>query len=286
MGSLSAKKIRHALMLLALAELPILLQVFHLDRSYLFFAFSLAWATALYSFIEPPRRAFWLGLVVYVLTAFISVPLLLAWLGPEVDPSLDGGATPAHHQLLGFVDFVFGVGAREELCKSAALAALLGVGRALGFRFTRREGLVLGAMSGLAFAAAENLEAVRNMSHLEEVTLAHGLPANATVALALGRLALTPLAHACWSAILGYACAGPPLSSLRRLGAIAASLLLAVFLHGLYDQSAALGNRVGVGLLLALSFAMTLFLVDRTGLDAVPASSTAGSEDAPKPGMA
>ncbi len=273
MGSLSPRKLRHALLLLALAESPIVLQILHRDRSDLFFAFSLAWATALYSFIEPPRRAFWLGLVVYVLTAFLSVPLLLAWLGPEVDPTVDAGATEASHALMGFV---FGVGVREELCKAAALAALLGVGRAVGQRFSRREGLVFGAMSGLAFAAVENLEAVRHLSHLAEVTRAHGLPEDATVALALGRLALTPLAHACWAAIFGYACTGPALGLPRRLGGLGLALFAAAFLHGLYDLSASIGNKVGVGLLLALSFVATLFLVDRSS----------ATEDAPRPAMA
>jgi RsiW-degrading membrane proteinase PrsW (M82 family) len=168
-GTLSRKKLRHALMILGIAESPIILQLLHLDRSYLFFAFSLAWAVALYAFIDPPRRALWLGLAVYVLTAAISVPLLLAWLGPEQDPGLTNGTAALTRQLIGFV---FGVGVREELCKTAALFLLLGVGRLSGLRFSGREGLVLGAMSGLAFAAAENLQAVLNMSHLEEVTLA------------------------------------------------------------------------------------------------------------------
>jgi protease PrsW len=260
-GSLSPAKLRHALMLLALAESPILLQLLHLDRSYLFFAFSLAWATALYTFIEPPRRALWLGLLVYVATASISVPLLLAWLGPERDPALGQGTAAVTHQLIGFV---FGVGVREELCKTAALFLLLALGRLAGLRFTSREGMVFGAMSGLAFAAAENLQAVRSASHMEEVLLAHGLPANATIALALGRLALTPLAHACWSSAVGFACTVPVASLARRATAITAALLGAVFLHGLYDESAALGNRVGVGVLLALSFATTLVLASRS----------------------
>jgi len=272
-GSLSPRKLRHALMLLGIAESPIALQLLHLDRTYLFFAFSLAWATALFAFIEPPRRAFWLGLVVYVLTAAISVPLLLAWLGPEQDPSLADGTAAATHQL---ISFVFGVGVREELCKTASLFLLLGLGRLAGLRFTSREGLVFGAMSGLAFAAAENLQAVAHLSHLEEVTLAHGLPANATVALALGRLALTPLAHACWSSAVGYACTVPVASISRRLGTIAAALFCVAFLHGLYDQSAALGNRVGVGLLLAVSFSLTLALYSRPEAAA----------DAPRPAIA
>lgn len=264
MGTLTPRKLRHAVLLLGLAESPILLQTLGLDRSYLFFVFSLAWAMALYTFIEPPRRALLIGLGVYVLTAAIAVPLLLAWLGPA------SSSGPQTHQLMGFV---FEVGVREELSKAAALGLLLVVGRLAGLRFSSREGMLYGAMSGLAFAAAENLQAIRGLSHMEEVTLAHGLPANPTVAVALARLALTPLAHACWSGVVGYACTVPLRSGRDRLPAIAAALLTVSGLHGLYDESAALGNRVGVGFLLALSFALTLFLIARpTG-------------DAPKPAM-
>jgi RsiW-degrading membrane proteinase PrsW (M82 family) len=250
------------LAILGLAESPILLQVLGLDRSYLFFVFSFAWATALYTFIEPPRRAFWLGLVVFIVTASLSVPLLLAWLGPEQDVPTTG---PMTEQIFGFV---FRVGVREELCKTASLLLLFAAGRAAHLRFTSREGLVFGAMSGLAFAAAENLQAVRQLSHLEEVSLAHGLPANPTVAVALARLALTPLAHACWTAIVGYALTMPIRSGAQRVAALVGAFVLVAFLHGLYDESAALGNRVGVGLLLGVSFTITLFVVARPVEDA------------------
>ena len=257
MGILPAKKLRHALLLLALAESPIVLQMLRLDRSYLFFVFSLAWAMALYAFLEPPKRAAWLGLMVYVLTAVIAVPLLLAWLGPTQEI---GQGEPAAHQLW---SFIFGVGAREELSKAAALFLLLVVGRLSRLRFSSREGMLYGAMSGLAFAAAENLEALRRLSHPEEVTQAHGMPTNATVAVALSRLALTPLAHACWSATVGYACTVPLRSGRWRLPAVSLALVTVIVLHGLYDEAASIGNRLGVGVLLALSFSLTLALLAR-----------------------
>jgi RsiW-degrading membrane proteinase PrsW (M82 family) len=212
---------------------------------------------ALYTFLEPPRRAVWLGLAVYVLTAVIAVPLLLAWLGPEPEV---GQSDPAAHRLWGFI---FGVGVREELCKAATLVLLLIVGRVAHLHFSAREGALYGAMSGLAFAAAENLEALRRLSPLEEITQAHGMPANATVAVALSRLALTPLAHACWSATVGYACTMPLTSERLRLPVVGLALMAVVVLHGLYDESADIGNRLGVGILLALSFSLTLALVAR-----------------------
>jgi hypothetical protein len=36
-----------------------------------------------------------------------------------------------------------------------------------------------------------------------------------------------------------------------------------IVLHGLYDEAASIGNRLGVGVLLALSFSLTLALLAR-----------------------
>jgi RsiW-degrading membrane proteinase PrsW (M82 family) len=268
----TGRKLRHALFILLLAESPILLQLLHLDRTYLYLVFSLAWALALYSFVEPPRRAFLVGLAVYVATALLSLPLLLYWLqlGPEVEP----GVEPSGHALW---EFVFGVGVREELCKAVGLSLVLMGARALGMRFSAREGLVYGAVSGLAFAAVENLRAVQGLSHLDEVERAHGIGTSATIAAALTRLVLTPLAHACWGALLGYALTVPVKNSFARPLWIVGSLFVAATLHGLYDDAASFGNSLGVGILLALSFALTLALLSRSSEPAAePRASAAG----------
>jgi RsiW-degrading membrane proteinase PrsW (M82 family) len=253
---LTGKKLRHALIILALAESPIILQLLHLDRTYLYLVFSLAWALALYTFVEPPRRALLIGLLVYVATALLSLPLLLYWLqlGPDVEP----GVEPTGHALW---EFIFGVGVREELCKAVGLSLVLIGARALGARFSAREGLVYGAASGLAFAAVENLRAVQGLSHLDEVERAHGIATSATIAAALTRLVLTPLAHACWGALLGFALTVPVRNNYLRSLLVIASLLAAASLHGLYDSAATFGNSFGVGALLAASFGLALLLL-------------------------
>ncbi len=259
MHFLTGKKLRHALFILALAESPIVLQLLHLDRTYLYVVFSFAWALALYTFVEPPRRAMLIGLLVYVSTALLSLPLLLYWLqlGADAEP----GVEPTGHALW---EFIFGVGVREELCKAVGLSLVLVVARGLGLRFSAREGLVYGATSGLAFAAVENLRAVQGLSHLEEVERAHGIATSATISAALTRLVLTPLAHACWGALLGYALTVPVRSRFARPILVLASLLAAATLHGLYDDAATFGNSLGVGALLAASFGITLLLLARS----------------------
>jgi len=251
-------------LLLALAEAPVVLQLFAFDRSYLFFAFGLAWAIALYGLIEPPPHALPIGLLVFTATALLSVPLLVVWL--QLSPG-EGAST-----LTGpLVAETFFVGVREELCKAVALLGVLWIGEALGRRFSPREGLFYGAMSGLAFAAVENLHALRHLSHLDPVALVHGTGVNVSVSAALSRLVLTPLAHACWAAVVGFAATAPGRTRWQRLALSGAALLATASLHGLYDTCATLANTVGVGVLLAFSFGLLLFLISRAGTAPAPA---------------
>ncbi len=259
MWGLPRSKVQRALFVLALAEAPVALQILDLDRSYLFFAFGLAWAAAFYNLVEPKPRALPVGLLVYAATAFTAIPLLLAWLN----------LVPPTHQLPHTVgwQFVrsFGIGVREELCKATTVVAAVWIGSRLATPFSSREGMVYGAMSGLAFASVENLEAFSHLHRVEELTIAHGLdPAAWTIAATLGRLVLTPLVHACWAATVGFALTAPGRTARSRAALGVGALALVAVLHGLYDACAALGNHEGVGALLALSFGIVLFLVSRT----------------------
>ncbi len=260
MWGLERTKIERALLILALAESPVVLQLLDLDRSYLFFAFGLAWAVALYGLIDPKPRAIPIGLGVYVATAVTALPLLVLWMNavPGFGHLLPEGLG---RQFLGS----FGVGLREEVSKSTALVAILWIGLHLTPPFSSREGMIYGAMSGLAFSAVENLETFHKMGHLEQLTAAHGIDATMawTVAAALSRLVLTPLAHACWSATVGFGFTAPGRSQAKRLALGAGAFALVSAIHGLYDTCATLGNRLGVGALLALSFVLLLFLVSR-----------------------
>ncbi len=277
MESLPRNRLLAALFVLALAETPILLQLLDLDRRYLFFAFGLAWAVAFYDLVQPGRRAVWMGLVVYGLTAVTAVPLLLLWLNfrPHVlhQPFGHDLSEPLERTLVG----LFGVGVREEICKAVTLAGALALGSRLRPRITTREGIVCGAMSGLAFAAVENLETFHSLCHVEAVTLAHGLDARIawTVAAALSRLVSTPLAHACWSGVVGWALTAQGCGLARRLVNAAGAILTCAAIHGLYDGCAAVGNHLGLGVLLAASFGLLLFLATRPEVAAPPAPASA-----------
>jgi RsiW-degrading membrane proteinase PrsW (M82 family) len=121
----------------------------------------------------------------------------------------------------------------------------------------------------------ENPHAVQGLSHLDEVERAHGISASPTIAAALTRLVLTPLAHACWGALLGYALTTPVPNRWLRSLLVLASLLLASTLHGLYDDAASFANPLGVGALLATSFGITLLLLAHSDGERAPAEQMA-----------
>jgi RsiW-degrading membrane proteinase PrsW (M82 family) len=257
MWGLSREKRLRAALILALAEAPVALQLLDLDRSYLFFAFGLAWAMALYGLVQPESRAVPLGLLVYAVTAVAAIPLLVGLMThlPPLGLDAQGLARTFLHSL--------GIGLREELCKAATLLPILAVGRRLRPPFSRREGIIYGVMAGLSFSAIENLETFHRAGKLDELAAAHGLDVTLawTVAAALTRLVLTPLAHACWSGAVGFAFNAPRSGASRRLAAAAAAILAVSAVHGLYDACATLGNRLGVAALLAFSFGGLLLLV-------------------------
>jgi len=86
---------------------------------------------------------------------------------------------------------------------------------------------------------------------------------------------LTPLAHACWGALLGYALTARVSRPWIRSLLVLASLLVASTLHGLYDDAATFANSVGVGSLLAVSFAITLLLLAHSDEARAPAGRMA-----------
>ena len=134
-----------------------------------------------------------------------------------------------------------GVGLIEEAAK---LTALWLVAWRLP-RYTMREGIILGAVVGLGFAALENAGYAFNAMFTVE-----GLSLRSLVATEVLRGVLTPVGHGVWTAILGgvlfraAAARGRP----QVTGAVVGWYLVVALLHGLWD--AARGIAVWLTLLL------------------------------------
>jgi RsiW-degrading membrane proteinase PrsW (M82 family) len=123
-----------------------------------------------------------------------------------------------------------GVGLIEEAAK---LAALWLIAWRLP-RYTMRDGIILGAIVGLGFAALENAGYAFNAMFTVE-----GLSLRNLVETEVLRGVLTPLGHGVWTAILGGALfrAAAPAGPLRLTGAVVGWYLLVALLHGLWDAS-------------------------------------------------
>jgi RsiW-degrading membrane proteinase PrsW (M82 family) len=134
-----------------------------------------------------------------------------------------------------------GVGLIEEAVK---LAALWVVAWHLP-RYTMRDGIVLGAVVGLGFAALENAGYAFNAMFTLE-----GLSLRNLVETEILRGVLTPVGHGLWTAILGGAlfAAAATRGRLRITGAVVGWYLVVALLHGLWD--AARGIAVWLTLLL------------------------------------
>jgi len=123
-----------------------------------------------------------------------------------------------------------GVGLIEEAAK---LAALWLIAWRLP-RYTMRDGIILGAIVGLGFAALENAGYAFNAMFTVE-----GLSLRNLVETEVLRGVLTPVGHGVWTAILGGVLfrAAAPAGPLRLTGAVVGWYLLVALLHGLWDAS-------------------------------------------------
>ena len=123
-----------------------------------------------------------------------------------------------------------GVGLIEEAAK---LAALWLIAWRLP-RYTMRDGILLGGIVGLGFAALENAGYAFNAMFTVE-----GLSLLNLVQTEVLRGVLTPLGHGVWTAILGGALfrAAAPAGPLRVTGGLVGWYLLVALLHGLWDAS-------------------------------------------------
>ncbi len=220
-------------LLYSLAAMPVALQWMEIGAQGMFFYFSFFWAVVFHRLVAPERRTARLAVSVYLLTAFAVMPVLLVWLRvpPDLTTPLIADGAPVGARLVGFV----GVGVREEVAKALPVAALLWMARRGGRRFSLRQGLFLGAVSGLAFAAVENLEYLRQFDELDAVRQAMGFHSRLTFEGGVSRLLLTPFMHGAWSGVAGYFLAWSELDTARRRALVLAGFALAALLHAVYN---------------------------------------------------
>jgi RsiW-degrading membrane proteinase PrsW (M82 family) len=194
---------------------------------------ALLWAMFVYRLFAGRDLGFRWAIGTVFATCFVMVPLLKVYL--SVPPDVTGWLVT--RRFIGFqlAGYVLGVGVREELTKALPLLVLAA--------FTQRmknplSGLVLGFMSGIGFAVAENvLYVYKTVSHALSITQETGHLASLVVPVYNNviRMAMGPFVHGCLSGIFGYFIALGSVDPRRRFFLLVAGLAVSASLHGLYD---------------------------------------------------
>ena len=222
------------------------------------------WSLLLYRLFADRDLSFQLAFGTVLFTCFIGLPILELWLFTPID--ITGWLITRNFLAFRLSGYVFGVGVREELTKAIPLILL-----ALFTTKMRKpiNGLLLGMMSGIGFAGAENVYYVfrtleESLRAMKETGMAGYLvmPVYNNVV----RMAMTPFLHACFSAIFGYFIALGISQRRHRFVFFVLGLSLSSLLHGLYDTFVGESPLLGVVIQCGAFFLVMTYILKARGL--------------------
>lgn len=248
--------------------------------------FAVIWGCLFFFMLMPDKELRNTGLLYALFTCFIGIPVLLIWHRFPVLQALTAGLEqPASHPESRLLAWILGVGLVEEVCKAMPLLIF-----ALSPKIIRslRDGVWLGALSGLGFALAEGVSysyqywSATALLHLQafgealehaqdwlgrvrtdqlEAQLETIVPELMSVSahfmtIQIVRWITLSMLHAAWAGLVGYCIAYAYLKS--QWGFFAGGLAVAAILHGVYNfySDSMVGVFVG-----AVSVAAFLFLL-------------------------
>lgn len=197
--------------------------------------FALLWFVVLYGLIRPERLNWWILLRVVLMTAIVGTALAIF---------LESHMAPDDSNL---VKMVVGVGFPEELAKSLAVYLFLFRSRST---FSTRSYVFVGAVSGLAFGAAEAVSYTQKYAELSGY-----LSASSYTALITWRLLTDSLLHALMAAICAYFIGLAARYPASRWPLMISGLALAAILHGAYDSLSSGWPGTAVAALIVFIFA-------------------------------
>ena len=189
--------------------------------------FCLFWALYFHSIIQPTKKVWKQGIGYAVFTAAIGIPVLLSIQSFPVISDLYGNLSSRNlfSQLTGFV---FGVGILEETTKALPLIIF-------GLRKNKingvRDGMFLGFLSGLGFAASEGVtytvRATADAVNYGSVT--------DQVLTFMDRVMSGPLQHSAWAGVTGWFIAVAAQRKGKRWPIVVVGISFMAIMHGLYD---------------------------------------------------
>ena len=225
---------------------------------------ALLWSLLFYRLFADRHLSFSWAIGTMLFTCLVMVPALEFYL--RLPPQITDWMVTRASLPIRLAGYVFGVGVREELCKAVPLLALAVV----SVRMKRPlNGLVLGMMSGVGFAAAENVYYVyRTVSQAHFAVEKTGEAANLVVPVYNNviRMAMGPFVHGCLSGIFGYFIGLAAADANRRAVFLLAGLGLPALLHGLYDTGVTTSPLLGLAVQAFTYFVLMTYVLKARGL--------------------
>lgn len=226
----------------------------------------LLWALLLYRLFAHRQVPVGWAIGTLFFTAFVGVPLLQAYL--DLPVNIISPLTNVDFLPLQLVGYIVGVGVREELFKAIPLLVLI--------KLTPRMknplvGIVLGMMSGVGFAGAENVVYVfTNLNRAVGVVQQTGqlIHLVGPIYTNVVRMAMTPLFHGCLSGIFGYFISLSAANPGQRWPLLVAGWGTAAVIHGIFDTFVARSALLGVLVEAAAVFLLMTYILKARGLTA------------------
>lgn len=189
--------------------------------------FCLFWALYFYSIIQPAKTVWKQGIGYALFTTIIGIPTLLSFQSFPVINSLyeETYSRNLFGQLTGFI---LGVGILEETCKALPLI-IFGLRKKTIKRI--RDGVFLGFLSGLGFAASEGV------TYTVKATVNAIQYGSATGQLItfLDRAMSGPLQHSAWAGVVGWFIGYASTKDGPKWPIVVVGILFMALLHGLFD---------------------------------------------------
>ncbi len=193
--------------------------------------FACAWLLVLWISVRPPMVRPLMLAEVAAIGLVLEAPIAV-WLEKSL-----------HADTNNIFASVFTVGLPEEFAKALPIAALAYAHRATWASLTPKDYLFLGAVSGLAFGAAEAVEYVTRVipAELSQAAEQGASPTQvvlASITQGSWRFVTDPMSHAVWAGITGYFIGLGVRFTRHRYWLAGFGLLLTAALHGLNDYVA------------------------------------------------
>jgi RsiW-degrading membrane proteinase PrsW (M82 family) len=220
------------------------------------------WALLLFRLFADRELRFSWAVGVLLFTFLVMLPLFELYIA--IPPHLTERLIRSSFFPVRAVGYLFGVGIREELCKALPLLVLAAAWAGMK---NPVNGLVLGMMSGVGFAASENVYyVVVTLNNAIQETRRSGDFSSFVVPVFnnVVRMMTGPFGHGCYSGIFGYFISLAAADRARRVPLFVVGLAVSALVHGSYDllveQSVLLGVLVKA---FAFFLLMTYFLKAR-----------------------